>query len=169
MPETIEQYNAIIQDQLKGIIEKVTGTTNDTKFIHYLPHHCVTKPYSTTTKLRIVFDASGSCGKESKSLNDCLLSGPNLLPDLCSILVRFRLSPVAISSDIEKAFHQVTLAEQDRDVTRFLWLNDTGQAVTPANIEVLRFCRVPFGVKSSPFLLSATINHHQSPSGGRKR
>ncbi|MEL7079729.1 MAG: hypothetical protein AAGM46_28255, partial [Cyanobacteria bacterium J06582_2] len=46
---------------------------------YYLPHHCVFKD-STTTKLRVVFDAS-SKSPNGKSLNDCLLLGPRLQDD----------------------------------------------------------------------------------------
>ncbi|XP_065182717.1 uncharacterized protein LOC135813554 [Sycon ciliatum] len=134
-------------------------TTNQ---IHYLPHHSVLKPTATTTKLRVVNDASAKCSEKLASLNDCLHAGPNLVPDLCGILLRFRLSPVAISGDVEKAFLQIGLHSHDRDVTRFLWLHDASSSATQDNIRQLRFCRVPFGVVSSPYLLAATIQHHLS-------
>lgn len=162
-PDIRTLYNQNIQDQLKlGIIEPAPDSSLYDH--HYLPHHCVLKPSHNTTKLRIVYDASAKMSKSSPSLNDCLLAGPNFLPDLCSILLRFRCSPIGVASDIEKAFLQLGLQEQDRDVTRFLWLRDIDAPLTPNNIQVFRFCRVPFGVISSPFLLAATVRFHLQQS-----
>ena len=42
-----------------------------------MPHHCVLKDASTTTKLRVVFDASAKT-TTGLSLNDCLMVGPKL-------------------------------------------------------------------------------------------
>ena len=50
------------------------------------------------------------------------------------------------------------MAKGDRDVLRFLWVDDIIKE-QPETI-VLRFTRVVFGVSSSPFLLNATIRHH---------
>ena len=130
---------------------------------HYLPHHCVAKD-SHTTKLRLVYDASARTSRDNPSLNDCLYRGPVLLPDLTGVLLRFRLHPIAISSDVEKAFLQLSLAQEDRDVTRFLWVRDTSQPPSAENLVTYRFCRVPFGVISSPFLLGATLKHHLEAS-----
>ena len=88
-PNLLNQYDTVISDQLKkGIIEPapVVPTSPHT---HYLPHHCVVKPSHNTTKVRVVYDASAKASKQSPSLNDCLLSGPNLVPDLCGVLLRF--------------------------------------------------------------------------------
>ena len=52
----------------------------------------------------------------------------------------------------------VALAEEDRDVLRFLWYDDVFSE-QPEIIQ-LRFARVVFGVTSSPFLLNATVRHH---------
>jgi hypothetical protein len=61
-------------------------------------------------------------------------------------------------SDIEKAFLMVSIAEADRNVLKFLWVDDISKE--KQEIIVLRFTRVVFGVSSSPFLLNATIAHH---------
>ncbi len=50
------------------------------------------------------------------------------------------------------------MAEHDRDVLRFLWVDDL--AKDPPDLRILRFTRVVFGVSSSPFLLNATIKYH---------
>ena len=63
-----------------------------------------------------------------------------MLPDLCGLLLRFRLPPIAIVGDIEKAFLSVGLQAPDRDATRFLWLKDTSNTNLENNIQVYRFC-----------------------------
>ena len=91
-------------------------------------------------------------------MNDCLLTGPHFLNDLCSIILRFRTHNYAISTDIEKAFLHIHLNESDRDYTCFFWLSDT----TDPNSELImyRFKTVLFGAVSSPFMLYAALYHH---------
>ena len=107
----------------------------------------------TSSKLRIVYDASAK--SNGPSLNDCLYTGPKFDQSIFDILLRFRVHKVALAGDIEKAFLMVSIMKQDRDSLRFLWIRDIR-----AEIIVLRFTRVVFGVKSSPFLLNATIHQH---------
>ena len=80
---------------------------------------------------------------------------------ISGLLMRFRLHQIAIVADIEKAFLQIGIQPNQRDVTRFLWLKDSGETrVQSDNIQEYRFCSVPFGLISSPFLLGATIKSH---------
>ena len=159
-PDLIQKYDEIIEDQLKqGVVEKVRTESKDT-IKHYIPHHAVINPTKATTKVRIVYDASAKTKPGNKSLNECLYRGPILLQNLTGILFRFRLNKIALVSDIEKAFLQIGLQEDAKDVTRFFWLRNKNILEVENNIQAYRFCRVPFGIISSPFLLAATIDYH---------
>ncbi len=69
----------------------------------YLPHHAVVKESSTSTRLKVVFDAS--CKSDNGiSLNDTLLKGPVLQGDLLFILTRFRTHNYVLSADIIKMY-----------------------------------------------------------------
>lgn len=156
-PAILREYNAIIQDQLdKGVVERVDQSDTTPRKIHYLPHHAVIRQDKETTKLRVVYDASAR--SNGPSLNNCLYTGPKFNQKILEILLRFRSYAIAWIADIEKAFLMISVTPRDRDVLRFLWVND----IDAGNPEVvpLRFARVVFGVSCSPFLLNATIKYH---------
>ncbi|UYV72770.1 hypothetical protein LAZ67_10000641 [Cordylochernes scorpioides] len=136
----------------EGIIERV-----DSESGHVLSHHGVIKPESQSTPVRPVFNASFRT-KGNPSLNDCLEVGPNMLENIPDIITRFRLGPVAVTSDIRKAFLQIEVAEEDRNYLQFWWYKN--QKLEEK--QMYRHCRVVFGVSSSPFLLAAVIDHHLS-------
>ena len=97
---------------------------------------------------------------DNLSLNDCLQTGPNLIPKLFNILVRFRLHPVVLVADIEKAFLMIGIAEGDRDKLRFLWFENPSDVHSP--ITQFRFKKLVFGLRPSPAILGAVISHHLS-------
>ncbi|CAI5446829.1 unnamed protein product [Caenorhabditis angaria] len=123
---------------------------------YYIPHRAVIKNDSATTKTRIVYDGS-SKQRGCLSLNECAFAGPSILQSIVGILLRARTRKFLVTADVEKAFHMVSLQEQCRDLTRFLWLKDINKPPTSNNIITLRFARVPFGLTSSPFLLAMAI------------
>ncbi|XP_064472231.1 uncharacterized protein LOC135386318 [Ornithodoros turicata] len=94
-----------------------------TEHIYYMPHQAVVRENSTTTKLRVVFDAS-SHAPGTTSLNAHLEKGPKLNTELLPLLLRFRTVKVALVADIAKAFLQIVVREEDRDALRFLWCNE---------------------------------------------
>ena len=119
----LAEYHAIIQDQLcRGIVELVDNPTYSGETIHFLPHHAVIRQDKTTSKLRIVYDASAK--ENGVSLNDCLYTGPSFGQSILDILLRFRIHRVALAGDIEKAFLMVGIKPADRDYLRFLWLQN---------------------------------------------
>ncbi|GBN70409.1 hypothetical protein AVEN_118910-1, partial [Araneus ventricosus] len=157
-PELYKSYQAVLRDYLQQkIIELVPNTCDAERITFYLPHREVVRNDRSSSKFRVVFDASSHDVGEV-SLNDCLHIGPNLYPDIFDLLLRFRLHPIAFTADIKQAFLQIEVNEKDRDVSRFLFTDDpTDVSKSP---QIYRFTRVLFGVNSSPFMLAATIKHH---------
>ena len=96
--------------------------------VFYLPMHGVYKSSSSTTKLRVVFDAS-SQSSSGVSLNDTLAVGPMLHPTLDQILLRFRNHRVALTGDIGKMYREILLSPPDKHYHRFLWRARVDQAV----------------------------------------
>ncbi|GFY72540.1 reverse transcriptase domain-containing protein [Trichonephila inaurata madagascariensis] len=100
-PVYFSEYSKVLEDNRKeNIIESVTEEneilSEDNCF--YLPHRAVIREDKTTTRLRVVFDAS-SHSKGQLSLNDCLHTGFNSLPDLFLLLIRFRIYSVVLTAD----------------------------------------------------------------------
>lgn len=111
----------------------------------YLPHQAVTREDKDTTKLRDVFDASAK-SKNGISLNDCLLVGPSLQPDLRHIMIRWRVHPICLLAVIEKMNRMVKIVNQDVDFQRIIWKNKAGVN------KVFRLLTVTFGTASAPYL-----------------
>lgn len=147
-----QPYDEVFLEWIKdGIIEEVREN-QVTSLVHYLPHRPVVKENSTT-RIRPVFDASAK-DKQGPSLNQCLETGPNLIELIPDILLRFRQHKIGVSADIRKAFLQISIHEADRDFLRFLWVDSEGNEI------IYRHKRVVFGIRSSPFLLGATLEYH---------
>lgn len=115
--ELLHKYDEIIQDQCnKEIIEKVQRSHVETGIKHYIPYYAVIDLTKSTTKVRIVYDASAKSQPKNSSLNKCLHRGPVMLHDCCGLLMRFRLSN---RSRYWEEVLQVGLHEKDLDAKRF--------------------------------------------------
>ena len=135
---TMEQY------LVKGHARRVPQNElhAEDKPLWYLPHHPVlNKPGKT----RAVFDCAAK--HRGTSLNDQLLTGPDLTNSVVGVLIRFREEQVALSADIECLFHQVRVPPADQDAFRFLWWPDDNLNEEPVDhrMEVHLF-----GATSSP-------------------
>lgn len=119
---------------------------------YYLPHHVVLKESSTSTKLRIVFDASTKTGTNI-SLNDVLLKGPCIQEELVSIMARFRTHRYAIGVDIKKMYRQIWVTESQYDYQRILWRKNPDQ---PLNTYCLK--TVTYGVITASYLPTVCLN-----------
>lgn len=94
-------------------------------------------------QIRVVFDSSAS--HQGISLNDVLLTGPDLNNSFLGVLMRFRRKQVAIMADIEQMFRSFVVREDHRNFLRFLWFkdNDTTKEVVEYRMRVYVFGNRP--------------------------
>ena len=71
----------------------------------------------------MVIDGSGKnhSKKLEKSLNEAMVKGPNLLPLVQKMLLRSRWQAIVCQGDVSKAFYNILLNPQQKDLTRLLW------------------------------------------------
>ena len=145
-PDLRASYAQTIKDDFdKGYIVKVDKSDCfkvDNPREWYLPHHPVLHPHKPGKVRRVL---NGAAKFHGISLNNALLTGPDLLQNLIHVLMRFRQHPYAVSADIEGMFLQVGVIPQDRPSLRFLWREDPA-----TNVAVYQYIRHIFGSKDSP-------------------
>jgi hypothetical protein len=120
-PEVRKNYAELIKEYEElGLMKLVSGVGGvDGKKTFNLPHHPVFKHDSSTTRLRVVFDAYAKT-TNGQSLNDRLLIGPTIQQDLFSILLRFRSYQIAFTADIGKMYRQIRVHTKDTGLQRIL-------------------------------------------------
>ncbi|XP_064469734.1 uncharacterized protein LOC135384464 [Ornithodoros turicata] len=102
-PVLLKAYDVAIRQYYGDDMAELVGEDIQTEhFTYYMPHQAVVREANSTTKLRVMCDAS-SHAPGSLSLNDNLQSGPNLTADLVALLLNFRQHNVALVADMEKA------------------------------------------------------------------
>ena len=142
-----ERYQVFVNEMLsRGDAELVT-TKGQFGNTWYIPHYGVFHP-KKPNKLLVVFDCSARY--HGQSLNEHLLTGPDLTNGLAGVLCRFRIHPIAIMCDVEKMFHQfvVHVSESDNDFLRFLWW-ENGDITASNKPSEYRMTKHLFGAASS--------------------
>lgn len=139
-----EQYKAFMKDMIKKGDTETASPATGQQTTWYIPHHGVFHP-KKPEKLRVVFDCSAKF--RGVSLNDTLLTGPDLTNSLLGVLCRFRKEAVAIICDIEKMFHQFYVPPELRNYLRFLWWEDGDLEAEPQEYQMAVHL---FGAASSP-------------------
>lgn len=145
-----EQYSKCLEEYIE-MGHMVEVDPNEYPNGYYLPHHCVLKETSSTTKLRVVFDASAR-DSNLMSLNENLLTGPRLQADLLDLLLKFRTFKFAVTADIEKMYRQILVDPKDRKFQLLLWRSSSTEEV-----KTYAMNRVTFGTTPAPFLAVRTL------------
>lgn len=109
------------------------------------------KESSTSTRLRIVFDASCKTNN-GVSLNDTFLKGPVLQEYLLFILARLRTYNYVLSANIVKMYRQFWITDEHRCFQRILWRADPSET-----IKVLQLNTITYGTVPASFLATGCL------------
>lgn len=140
-----EDYSNFMTEYLRLEHMKQFVDEDYSRFNVYLPHHCVVKESSTSTKVRVVFDASAKTDS-GVSLNECLNIGPRIQDELFDILLRFRIHNVVIVGDIHKMYRQINVKESDQNYQCILWRNSDSDPIQDFKLQT-----VTYGTASAPY------------------
>lgn len=160
-PVLKSEYSRVINEYIEmQHMEPVPEADRNEESV-YLPHHAVVREDKITTKVRVVFDASCK-GLNGKSLNDDLLIGPRLQPDLRHLLLKWRENRICFVADVIKMYRQVKVAQEDSDFQRLLWRENPKDKVKD-----YRLLRVTFGVSAAPYLAVKSLQQTSKDYGNK--
>lgn len=146
-----EQYKRVLKEyiELKHMSRVVDQSE---EFRIYLPYHGIIKLTSSTTSLRAVLNGSSKT-TSGYSLNECIMTGPVVQPELIDIIIGFRQYRFVLTRDIVKMCRQVWIRPEQRNMQCILWRDDPNQP-----IETYQLNTVTFGITSSPFLATRCLS-----------
>ncbi|XP_011699812.1 PREDICTED: uncharacterized protein LOC105457069 [Wasmannia auropunctata] len=165
-PQRRIEYNKFMREYIQlGHMRKLQEPIDEKLTCFYMPHHCVIKDNSTTTRLRVVFDASSKTAS-GISLNDALMVGPVLQQESVSILLRFRVHEYVLTGDLEKMYRQIRVNKEQTQLQRILWREEPSD-----NIKTYELLTLTYGTASASFVATKVIQKlaersaHQFPKG----
>lgn len=153
-PHLFSQYNDFINEYVAlkhGKYVPLTTQNDRNEKKYFIPHHCVIREDSATTKLRVVFDASMKTSS-GVSLNDIMLKGFLVQPELYDILCRFRSFPYVLLCDIEKMYRQIRINPKQTFLQNIVWRNNPNE-----NLKCIELQTISYGTNSAPFLATRSI------------
>lgn len=146
-----ENYKNFLEEYENLGHMKLVAEDEVSKVRYIMPHHCVIRPDSSSTKLRVVFNASHQTTSK-KSLNDCLMVGATIQPDLFSIVLRFRFFRYVFKCDITKMYRQVEVFDEDSFYQCIFWRNKPSLPIS-----IYRLLTVTYGTAAAPHLAIRTL------------
>ncbi|XP_017480692.1 PREDICTED: uncharacterized protein LOC108369973 [Rhagoletis zephyria] len=152
-PVLQKEYNRVLTEyESLGHMSRINGSISaDSSDNYFLPHHAVIKAESTSTKVRVVFNASSQTANGT-SLNDVLYPGPVLQADLPILILRWRLYRYVFNSDIEKMYRQIWVNNNHTKYQRIVYRTNPNEPVSLYELKT-----VTFGINSAPYLAIRTL------------
>ena len=157
-----EQYTEFMTQYGKlGHMTEIQDNSYENEEHYFIPHFAVVREQSESTPVRVVFNASQKTGS-GVSLNDTMLTGPDIHNDLISIMLRFRTYPYALVGDISKFYRQIEVAEKQRNLQLIHWRENKFQPM-----KIYKLNTITYGITSSPYLAIRTLNQLFKDEGNK--
>ncbi|GFW77058.1 uncharacterized protein TNCV_2724881 [Trichonephila clavipes] len=151
-PQYLKSYRDFIHeyDQL-GHMKEVVAEHDNSEVASYMPHHGVLRPEKSTTKLRVVFNATNPTSN-GLSLNSIQYNGGLVQNDLFTIMIKFREHPYAFTADVKMMYRMILIHESQQPLLRILWKESPEDPVKTFEMKT-----VTYGTVSAPFLATRTL------------
>ena len=106
---------------LSPVLQKMIA---DAETKHHMVWNVVWNETSTSTPVRMVFNASCSTGKGYGSLNELLVKGSAELKSLLAYSIQWRTGLAAMTGDVEKCYNMLNLKEIWYPFQLYLWKDE---------------------------------------------
>ncbi|GFT99406.1 uncharacterized protein TNCV_3238711 [Trichonephila clavipes] len=132
-------------------MKEVVAEHDNSEVAYYMPHHGVLRPEKSTTKLRVVFNATNPTSN-GLSLNSIQYNGGLAQNDLFTIMIKFREHPYAFTADVKMMYRMILIHESQQPLLRILWKESPEDPVKTFEMKT-----VTYGTVSAPFLATRTL------------
>ena len=158
-PNHLKLMNESFKEQIKsGILSPISNLDSfliENPNYSFLPHMGVFKLNRETTKCRVVY-LSNLCQLDKTkpmtvSHNQAIHSGPCLNSKISIALINLRFDKKLLIFDLQKAFNQILLSDNDSSRLLSLWFKDVENG--DYSIVAYRNVRLMFGLRCSPTIL----------------
>ena len=148
-----KEFFAALQDWIDRGYSKVVKV--DPRAGFYLPTFMVVRLDKSTTKFRLIMNGAARFGKQSKSINDFLLTGPNLINGVFEVIAKYRRGRYTLSCDISQMFLNILTDINDHKYIQILVRRSPTDRWT-----VVQFNRHIFGLTQSPYVAIQTVLYY---------
>ncbi|GFW47071.1 uncharacterized protein TNCV_55251 [Trichonephila clavipes] len=132
-------------------MKEVVTEHDNSEVAYYMPHHGVLRPEKSTTKLRVVFNATNPTSN-GLSLNSIQYNGGLVQNDLFTIMIKFREHPYAFTADVKMMYRMILIHESQQPLLRILWKESPEDPVKTFEMKT-----VTYGTVSAPFSATRTL------------
>ncbi|GFY36465.1 uncharacterized protein TNCV_26631 [Trichonephila clavipes] len=119
-PQYLKLYRDFIHEYIPtcGRLKEVVAENDNSEIAYYMPYHGVLRPEKSTTKLRVVFNATNPTSN-GLSLNSIQYNGRLVQNDLFTIMIKFREHPYAFTADVKLMYLMILIHESQQPCLEF--------------------------------------------------